>query len=158
MLQDIDIRPMDKRDVDHVAYIEKKCFNCPWTKGTFIGEICNNKLAYYFVVTLGQKVIGYAGTWTILDEAHVTTIAVHPDFRGKGLGKRLVITLMLHTIKMGIPRITLEVRASNITARKLYQGLGFLEHGVRKGYYCDNHEDAIIMWRELGKNNVDPGN
>lgn len=158
MLQDVNIRPMDKRDINHVVYIEKKCFNCPWTKGTFIDEIFNNKLAHYFVVTLGKKVIGYAGTWTILDEAHVTTIAVHPDFRGKGLGKRLVVTLMLHTIKMGIPRITLEVRASNITARKLYQGLGFLEHGVRKGYYCDNHEDAIIMWKELGKNYVDPGN
>jgi ribosomal-protein-alanine N-acetyltransferase len=94
-------------------------------------------------------IIGYAGLWLILDEAHVTSVAVHPDYRGRRLGELLFNVLIQEAVYLGADRMTLEVRVSNHAARQLYKRLGFVSAGIRKGYYNDNQEDAIIMWKHL---------
>ncbi|MCL6444495.1 MAG: ribosomal protein S18-alanine N-acetyltransferase, partial [Alicyclobacillus sp.] len=92
---------------------------------------------------------GYAGVWLIVDEGHVTNIAVDPDFRGRHLGETLLKALMATCRSQGMRRMTLEVRVTNGVAQRLYEKLGFKGVGIRKGYYTDNHEDALIMWADL---------
>jgi len=94
------------------------------------------------------KVVGYAGMWLILDEAHITNVAVHPGYRRNKIGRSLMLEIIRRAALMGINRMTLEVRPSNAPARRLYTALGFEERGLRKRYYTDTNEDAIIMWRE----------
>ncbi len=96
----------------------------------------------------GAAVIGYGGLWLMVDEAHVTSIAVHPDFRGKGLGELLMLALMDVSIRLDARFVTLEVRVSNTVARALYEKLGFRQAGIRPRYYTDNNEDAVVMWSE----------
>ena len=96
----------------------------------------------------GAAVIGYGGLWLMVDEAHVTSIAVHPDFRGKGLGELLMLALMEVSIRLDARFVTLEVRVSNAVARALYEKLGFRQAGIRPRYYTDNNEDAVVMWSE----------
>ena len=95
-----------------------------------------------------EIVVGYAGMWKIQDEGHITNIAVHPEFRGVHIGKALMSQLINEARSLGVNSMTLEVRKSNIIARNLYESFGFKEAGVRKGYYADNKEDAIVMWNE----------
>jgi len=140
---------MTSEYLDGVLAIEKVSFPTPWTRNSFLNEIYNNDFAYYYVARAGQKVIGYAGLWIILDEAHVTNVAAHPDYRGRRLGEVLLKVLMREAVYLGADRMTLEVRVSNRSARRLYERLGFVSAGVRKGYYNDNKEDAIIMWKHL---------
>jgi ribosomal-protein-alanine N-acetyltransferase len=97
------------------------------------------------------QVAGYCGFWLILDEAHITNIAVHPEFRGKGYGKRLLQYVMERARRLGALKMTLEVRVSNHVAQSLYEKMGFVRSGVRKGYYTDNKEDALIMWVTLNE-------
>lgn len=132
-----------------VLAIERVSFPTPWTRHSFQNEIYNNDFAYYYVALNGRQVIGYAGMWIILDEAHVTNVAVHQDYRGRRLGEILLRVLMQEAVYLGADRMTLEVRVSNLSARRLYERLGFVSAGVRKGYYNDNREDAIIMWKHL---------
>ena len=96
---------------------------------------------------MDNKVIGFAGLWTIVDEGHITNIAVHPDYRGKGIGSKLVKSLIDNSKDWYINDLTLEVRYSNKIAQNLYKKYGFIEEGIRKNYYADNKEDAVIMWR-----------
>ncbi|MBM7583096.1 ribosomal-protein-alanine N-acetyltransferase [Caldicoprobacter guelmensis] len=140
------VRPIKSDDVDAVWEIEKMCFSVPWSRQSFVLEVEKNKCARYVVAEQDGNVLGYAGMWLIVDEAHVTNIAVHPLFRRKGIGQALLKALMMEAYRMGIDKMTLEVRASNIAAQSLYKKLGFVEVGVRKGYYSDNDEDAVIMW------------
>jgi len=140
------IRPITPADIDAVWNIEKMCFSVPWSRQSFVLEVEKNKCARYVVAEHLGIVIGYGGMWLIVDEAHITNIAVHPLFRRKGVGEAILKALMMEARRMGIDRMTLEVRASNIAAQNLYKKLGFVEVGVRKGYYSDNNEDAIIMW------------
>ena len=139
------IRLMALGDVDDVQEIEKGCFSVPWSRESFIREITENRCARYLVVELDGRVIAYAGVWLVLDEGHITNIAVHPDFRGQGYGARVTRALMQLASDMGLVWMTLEVRRSNLVAQSLYRKVGFIDVGYRKRYYEDNREDALIM-------------
>jgi len=144
----VKLRKMLAEDLEAVMDIEYSCFTVPWSKEAFLMEIEKNIFARYFVVEFEGKIVGYGGMWMIMDEAHVTNIAVIPDFRGKGFGKKLV-EILIHTAnEEGIQRLTLEVRKSNEEAQNLYKKYGFNICGCRPRYYQDNDEDAMIMWKE----------
>ena len=136
---------MRVRDLPEILRIERLSFPTPWTKGAFLSELLENDRAYYLVARVGERAVGYVGVWIIVDEGHITNIAVHPDFRGRGIGRQLLRSIMELGRKKGARRFTLEVRKSNLVAQNLYRSLGFVEIGVRRGYYLDNNEDAIIM-------------
>ncbi len=139
---------MGLEHLDQVLEIENVSFPAPWSKTSFLGEILQNDFALYLVALYDDVVIGYGGMWLILDQAHITNVAVRPDFRGRNIGKALMLEIIQQAILKGAKSMTLEVRPSNIIARGLYQGLGFIDRGRRKGYYEDNNEDAIIMWKD----------
>lgn len=149
MGEEYKIRKMMFQDIDQVLEVERLSFPSPWSRNAFEAELNDNIFAHYFVAEQDKTIVGYAGMWIVLDEAHVTNIAVHPAFRGLNFGKKLTQELIVQAFKLGANRITLEVRVSNLIARNLYKGLGFREAGVRKGYYSDNNEDAIIMWKSI---------
>ena len=139
------LREMELSDVDRIMEIEKEAFSTPWSRNAFIKEITENMLAKYIVV----EVAGYAGIWLIMDEGHITNIAVGKKYRGQGVGKYLMIGLIDYCKKLGVPNMTLEVRESNIIAQNLYKMYGFLDCGIRPNYYADDHEDAVIMWKTI---------
>lgn len=135
--------------LDQVLAIERVSFPSPWERSDFLNEIYNNDYAYYYVCLVNGRVCGYAGLWLILDEVHITSIAVHPDWRRLGVGKTILHFLLQEASRLGADRVTLEVRVSNVAAQKLYERAGFTKAGLRKGYYNDTREDAIIMWKHL---------
>lgn len=139
---------MTTADLAQVVEIERRSFPTPWSRYAFLSELTQNVYAHYVVARRGGRVLGYAGMWCILDEAHVTNIAVHPDHRGQGLGDRLLTALEERARARGVRRMTLEVRPSNTVAQALYRRHGFVARGRRRGYYSDTHEDALIMWKE----------
>jgi ribosomal-protein-alanine N-acetyltransferase len=141
------IRKMQFNDLPRVVEIERACFGERWTLGAFQNELAN-KASTYFVATLEDAIIGYAGYWLILEEAHITTIGVDPRQQGNGYGELLLIDLIEHAATAGAKWVTLEVRASNTAAQNLYDKYGFTSLGRRRGYYQDNNEDALIMWTE----------
>lgn len=141
---DVTIDKMRLVHVDQVTWIEERVYSSPWSRNAFINEIMDNGLASYFVALLEGNVIGYAGIWTILDEAHITNLAVHPDYQCRGVGRMLLETLVQEAGRRGAARITLEVRLSNYRAQDLYRKFGFEPRGVRPRYYKD--EDALVMW------------
>lgn len=143
------LREMKIEDIDQVLMIEEESFSTPWSKDAFINEVRDNVLAIYIVVEVDGKIVGYGGFWRILDEAHITNIAVKKEYRGKGMGNILVMGIVDYCEKNNIPNITLEVRLSNTTAQNLYRKHKFTSHGIRPGYYTDNGEDAVIMWRKM---------
>lgn len=143
------IVPMAEEHLDQVLAIEEVSFPTPWSRNSYLRELSDNQFAYYYVCLQGEKVLGYMGMWLIIDEAHVTTIAVHPEYRGRYLGKILLEELMARAVALGADKITLEVRPSNLVAQRLYRRVGFVPAGLRKGYYTDTKEDAIIMWKHL---------
>ena len=153
-LAGITFAQMQFNHLEQVLQIEKLSFPTPWTKNSFDYELRSNEFAHYIVALAGKlEVAGYAGMWVVLDEAHVTNIAVHQDYRGHGLGAPLMVQLMQRAIVLGVRRMTLEVRPTNAPARALYARLGFKDLGRRKNYYSDTNEDAIIMWKDdLGLN------
>lgn len=143
---ELKIEKMQKSHIDEVLEISKHSFATPWSKDSFINEL-NNLFANYLVAIYNNKVIGFIGTWIILDESHITNVAVHPNFRKMGVGKELLSSLIKHSISKGANAFTLEVRESNTAAKHLYKSFGFIEEGIRKNYYEDNKENAIIMWK-----------
>ncbi|WP_436669310.1 ribosomal protein S18-alanine N-acetyltransferase [Paenibacillus kandeliae] len=142
-------RQMTTDDLAAIMEIEHEAFTLPWTEEAFRNELTMNHFARYLVLELDGQIIGYAGMWTIMDEAHVTNIAIREVYRGRRLGQDLLISLMKWAVELGMIRMTLEVRVSNEPAQNLYRKLGFAGAGVRRGYYSDNNEDALIMWCEL---------
>lgn len=142
-------RSMKLEDIEQISQIEKETFSTPWTKDAFHNELVHNQFSYYIVMEHDGEIIGYGGMWTIMDEAHITNIALREQYRGQKLGELLMKGLMVKAIKLGMRRMTLEVRVSNGIAQKLYEKLDFRAAGVRKGYYTDNCEDALIMWADL---------
>ncbi len=146
--QEIVVRPMTVEDIWAVVEIEKESFATPWTPHAFRLEM-KNHLAVYRVVEVDGRVGAYGGMWLILDEAHVTNIAVHPDYRGRHLGSKIMKVLMKEARQRKLLRMTLEVRTQNHVAIALYKKLGFLMAGIRPGYYQDTGEDALIMWVEF---------
>ncbi|MBO2943768.1 ribosomal protein S18-alanine N-acetyltransferase [Paenibacillus sp. F411] len=142
-------RRMTLDDIPSVMEVEQDAFSLPWTEEAFQNEMTMNHFAHYMVMEYEGQLIGYAGMWTIVDEAHITNVALLGDYRGRKWGERLLDELMKTAAFMGMERMTLEVRVSNEVARNLYVKKGFAPAGIRKGYYSDNQEDALIMWAEL---------
>jgi len=145
----VHLRQMKLEDVDGVLAIEKASFSTPWSRGAFIKEVTENKLAYYMVAEIDGVIVGYAGVWLIVDEGHITNIAVAPEYRGQQIGKKILEKQIQELKKRDILRVTLEVRASNKVAIELYRSFGFIALGRRPGYYTDNGEDALIMWKDI---------
>ena len=141
------VRRAGAGDVSAMAQLDALCFTVPWSEDAFRQELEGNELAFYLVAEKDGQIIGYAGLWAILDEGHITNVAVHPQHRKKGLGEMLCSLLIQLTEEAGLKRHTLEVRPSNEAALSLYEKLGFQVAGRRKGYYEDNGEDALILWR-----------
>ncbi len=139
---------MELRHLSAVLDIERRSFPTAWSERAFVSELTQNAYAHYIVALRGQRVVGYAGMWLILDEAHITNIAIHPSERGRGLGDATLSELQRRAEEHGCVRMTLEVRPSNAVARALYGKHGFVARGVRPAYYTDTHEDAIIMWKD----------
>ncbi len=137
------IEKMKPIHLSAVLAIEKKSFPQPWSLSLFMSEF-TNRLATYLILRMKRKVIGYIGYWYLFEEAHITTFAIHPDYRRQGLGKQLLKHALNLILNQGCQEVFLEVRISNFPAQNLYHSLGFTSVGIRKKYYSDG-EDAIIM-------------
>ena len=145
----VKIKPMHKEDVDKVISVEKSAYGeHHWSRESFLSELSNDLARYYSAFDENDELIGYAGSWHILEEAHITNIAVSPNFRRKHVGETLLRAIIEDCYLDMVKYITLEVRVSNVGAIGLYEKYGFKSLGVRKGYYQDNNEDALIMWTE----------
>lgn len=145
----IKIKPMEKVDVDNVIAIEEKAYGPHhWSKDSFLSELSNDLARYFCAFNENGDLIGYCGCWQILEESHITNIAVHPDFRQKRVGEALLTAIIDECYRNMAKYITLEVRVGNKPAIGLYEKYGFKSLGTRKGYYQDNNEDALIMWTE----------
>ena len=148
-LSDISIMPMTSDDVEAVVKIEEEAYGKHhWAKSSFYDEMSNNLAKYYVAKLPSGELVGYAGTWHIIDEGHITTIAVKKEFLRNHIGEAIIQKIIDDCYKNNIKYLTLEVRVSNIPAIKLYEKYGFQSLGTRKGYYQDNNEDALIMWTE----------
>lgn len=143
---EVTFRKMTVADIDAVYEIERLSFTLPWTKEAFYYEMLENQHAYYVLAETEEGIVGYCGLWIVMDECHVTNIAVLPDQRGKKLGEKLMKAAIEVAKENGAKTMTLEARVSNTIARNLYEKLGFKNGGIRKSYYSDNFEDAIVMW------------
>lgn len=146
MGESVTFRRMTVQDVEAVYEIEKQSFTLAWTKEAFEQEMLKNEFAYYVLAETAAGIVGYCGMWLVMDEAHITNIAISPSQRGKKLGEALMKAAMETAKAQGAKLMTLEARVSNIVALNLYKKLGFKNGGIRKGYYTDNQEDAIVMW------------
>lgn len=144
-MAEITLRPMRVSDLPEVMAIEAQSFATPWSYAALEQEITQNKCARYQSLLRDGRVIGYAGMWLVIDEAHVTNIAVDGAYRGQGYGERIMRALIKTAADEDARQMTLEVRRSNHTAQALYRKLGFAEVGVRRHYYDDNKEDALLM-------------
>lgn len=148
MENNIIIRPMTIDDVDGVFEVEKNCFEHYWSKIEFEKEM-KNDVARYLVADIDKKIVGYVGIWFVAGEGHITNVAVHSDYRGQKIGDMLIKHLIKMCEENNILAMTLEVRVSNTVAQNLYKKYGFKLAGIRKEYYSDNKEDAMIMWSQL---------
>ena len=146
MISSVAFRQMREEDLNQIMEIEKKSFATPWTYDAFYNELHTNQFAHYVVAEVDQEIIGYCGLWVIIDEGHITNIAILPEYRGNGLGEKLLLAVMDTARELGAETLTLEVRVSNDVAKGLYRKLGFQDGGIRKSYYTDNYEDALVMW------------
>jgi len=140
------IRRMKVEDLDQVMEIERASFPTPWSRGSFEIEITRNPNAFYIVAEFEGRVVGFAGMWLTAGEGHITNIAVHPDFRRRGLGELLVLSLVQRCIAEGARGVTLEVRERNLAAQQLYRKCGFVQVGRRRHYYLDTGEDALVLY------------
>lgn len=150
---EITLQPMDRDTVGQVAHLEQACFVDPWSLRSLTQEL-SNPLAVYLVALQGDEVVGYAGMYQILDEGHITNIAVSPLYRRRGIARRLVSELVELCRKDRIASLTLEVRASNSGAISLYQRMGFQPVGRRPRYYQHPEEDALLMTRFLTEGDI----
>ena len=141
----IHFRQMTPEDAAGVELVEKASFAVPWSREAFWQEAASER-AFYLLVLEDERIIGYAGTWIILDEAQITNVAIVPEYRGQGIGSQLMKELICQVKARGATAMTLEVRPSNAPAIALYTSFAFRDTGRRPGYYQDNGEDAIIMW------------
>ena len=146
-MENYTIETMTLNDIKDVVSIENLSFSTPWSENAFKLELTNNKHALYRVIKVNGKVIAYGGMWLLFDEAHITNIAVHPEYRGCGFGNIIVEDMINCCKNAEISAMTLEVRVGNEAAVNLYKKYGFVSVATRKGYYQDTGEDAIIMWK-----------
>ena len=141
------ITKMNESHVQQIAELEKVCFNDPWSVNSIASEL-NNRLSLWLVAVLNDTVVGYVGSQTVIGETDMMNVAVHPDFRKKGIGTALIKALINELSLRGSHSLMLEVRASNATAISLYSSLGFAEVGCRRNYYRNPREDALILRKE----------
>jgi ribosomal-protein-alanine N-acetyltransferase len=142
----LEVSPMSVEDIGDVLRVEAQCFSTTWPRNAFLNELTENKLAHYFIGRAEDATVAYGGLWVILEDAHITTVAVDPAYQGKGYGERMLVWLLDEAINRGASWITLEVRESNQTAQNLYKKYGFAVVNSRRGYYSDNDENALVMW------------
>jgi ribosomal-protein-alanine N-acetyltransferase len=149
MVDSFVFRSMTEEDIDQILEIEHASFTLPWSRDAFYNEVHHNKFAVYIVIEVEGKIIGYCGAWIVIDEAHITNVAILPEYRGRKLGEALMEKIISVARSMGARSMTLEVRVTNNIAQSLYRKLGFQNGGIRKNYYSDNQEDALVMWVNL---------
>lgn len=142
----MEIRKMTTADLDIVHQVDIASFHAPWKKETYQAELTDNSHAHYFVIEADGVVIGYAGLWLVVDDAQITNIAILPKYRGYKIGEKLFGYVVQYAIEQGARRLSLEVRKSNEVAQNMYEKFGLVPGGIRKNYYPDNGEDAIVMW------------
>lgn len=140
------IAPMKIADIGEVMRIEREAFVTQWPSDAFYNEINGNKLARYFVGRYNGEVVAYGGIWVILEDSHITTIAVDRHYRGMHFGETMLLRIIDEAMACGSSWMTLEVRESNVVAQRLYRKYGFTTVTARKGYYSDNNESALVMW------------
>lgn len=145
----IQILPMTTEHIKDVHKIEEDCFSIPWSEKSFYDELTKNKMAIYIIAKEDDNIIAYGGMWHVINEGHITNVAVKKEHRGKGIGNKIINELINIAREKEMIGITLEVRNSNISAQNLYKKNGFIIEGIRKEYYDDNKEDAILMWKHL---------
>ncbi|GAA0496718.1 ribosomal protein S18-alanine N-acetyltransferase [Salinibacillus aidingensis] len=148
-MSDVSIRPMRISDLHQIINIEQKTFNTPWDEGSFKSELEQNKFAHYYVIEDEGIPFGYCGLWVVYESAQITNIAILPEYRGNNYGQELFSYALDEARALQAREMSLEVRTSNIIAQKMYRKFGFVPVGIRKNYYIDNHEDAIVMWVKL---------
>jgi len=139
------IEPMQLDDLPRIQAIEQATFSAPWPANAYRSELESNRLATYLVARVDDDIVGYGGMWLMVDEAHITTFAIDPAWRRQRIGERLLVEFVDVAIARFAREMTLEVRLSNLPARRLYEKFGFRPVGVRPRYYSDDHEDALIM-------------
>ena len=139
---------MDENDIDDVLEISNLSFSSPWSRLSYEQEL-NNALAKYFVAKIDNKVVGFIGTWIIVDESHITNVAVHTNYRKLGIGSKLIESMLSYCNEKNCTAYTLEVRESNKAAISVYEKHGFIIDGIRKEYYQDNKENALLMWLRI---------
>lgn len=142
----IEIREMLEEDIDNVLDVDQQIFTSSWTEDIFKHEVLDNHFAHYFVVEADGKIIGFVGLWIVFDDAQVTNIGILEEYRGYSIGKKLFGFAMQYAISFGVKKLSLEVRVSNIVAQKMYRKFGLVPGDIRKRYYTDNGEDALVMW------------
>ena len=142
------LEPMRETDIPIVQEIERHIFTTPWPRNAYYRELASKNSAHYIVLRRDEEIVGYGGMWRMYDEAHVTTIGVRKDQQGKGYGRVVFAGLVQAAYDMGAKWVTLEVRASNDVAMRMYEAFGFKVIGRRRGYYTDDGEDAIVMWSD----------
>jgi ribosomal-protein-alanine N-acetyltransferase len=144
------IEPLDgDQDLEGVLEVESESFTNPWTREMYAWELQNRAVCHIFVVRTDDcRVAGFCAFWLVFDEIHINNVAMRPGFRGQGIGTALLHHVLAEATRMGARRATLEVRASNEGARRLYQRLGFYVAGTRRNYYSNPVEDALILWRD----------
>jgi len=141
--------PLAEEHLDAILRIELEAYPEPWSRGMFYDELRNNRSYFFVALDAAGAVTGYCGFWLVLDEAHITSVAVRADERGRGIGREVLAFLLDRAQEAGARMATLEVRESNEAARALYADFGFLDVGRRKGYYPTTNEDAVLMLKEF---------
>lgn len=142
----VGIAPMRRRHLRGVVAIEERTSHHPWSLGLFLGELRMPTSRHYLVALERHSVLGFAGLMVTGDEGHITNVAVHPDHRRRHIATRLLLVQFREAIRRGVDDVTLEVRVGNTAAQELYRHFGFAPEGVRRGYYADVGEDALVMW------------
>jgi ribosomal-protein-alanine N-acetyltransferase len=142
----VEVVPMKRRHLRSVVRIEQQVYPRPWSLSLFLSELALSGTRAYLVARVGRTIVGYGGVMFAAGDAHITTLAVDPTVQRHGIATRVLVVLTRKALDVGADALTLEVRASNTSAQALYRRFGFSAAGVRKGYYADNGEDAIVMW------------
>jgi [ribosomal protein S18]-alanine N-acetyltransferase len=143
---EITIGPMQRKHLRGVQRIERKVYPRPWSMGLFMSELSYGSSRVYVVARAGATVVGYGGLMLVADDGHITTLAVDPAWHRHKIGTRLLLALCEAAVARDAKNLTLEVRAGNRAAQELYRAFGFAPAGIRKGYYVETKEDAIVMW------------
>jgi len=143
------VEPLQESDLDEVLAVERASFSNPWSRQMFLWEMENSGVSHAYVLrTPAWRVAGFCTVWLVLDEVHINNLAVRPECRGQGAGRALLVYVLKQGAALGATKATLEVRRSNASALKLYQGLGFRVEGARRNYYTSPVEDALVLWLE----------